>query len=457
MIDLSKRPFPVQLIIWMTLGPFFLVAMLSALLMQSSDGHFVFSLIAMSGLLACWIWRLKGFVLAGSALLAALLVLDPDSLWVSACYALPILAALLLTALCMQEAHGLMVKRERNVHDLHQLKSGLEHERHQATLLKARLIEENRILKEQLDKQQKWNQSLKQLMDIGEQETNRLSQLRQNYLEKIKQYEYQIQELKVRVQELHESTRSTEPSQLASNSALLNQLNDLRVRHYQMELLSSQYRDQLKTLKPKLKMLAHLKADNIHLQHEVDILRARPDASEAVIELKQENVSLNRERQQKQELVLSLQSEVEQLAKQLENRPDRTEEINALHMRINELTKQLEEQPHASGEIEALQKQIKSLKADGKVGQLKQLRNQLEQKDKALIQARAGLFQTQEQLEAMNHEASDREHQINDEIRCLCKYITLLEQEMGSVESVNNELLLLVGQREDFAATGSDQ
>ena len=84
MIDLSKRPFPVQLIIWMTLGPFFLVAMLSALLMQSSDGHFVFSLIAMSGLLACWIWRLKGFVLAGSALLAALLVLDPDSLWVIA-------------------------------------------------------------------------------------------------------------------------------------------------------------------------------------------------------------------------------------------------------------------------------------------------------------------------------------------------------------------------------------
>lgn len=431
MIDLSKRPFSVQLIVWMLLGPFFLVAMLSALLAQSPEGSFVVSLIAISGLLSCWVWRLKGFVLAGVALVLTIFVLDPASLWASACYALPILAALLLTALCMQEAHGLILKRERNVHELNQVKNGLEHERKEATLFKARLVEENRVLKDQLGDQQRWNRSIKKLMEVGEHETARLAQLRQNYLEKLSRYERQIQELTTRVHQLQDSTSTMDSGAAAASRELLNQLNDLRVRHYQMEILASQYRDQLKGLKPKLQMLAHLKADNIHLQHEVEALKNQADTTDAFVDLKKENVSLKRDLQ-------GLTSTIDALTKQLNEQQDQSEMIKALKAELKKQSNPVDETKIESG-------------------RLKQLKNQLEQKDKALLQARADLFKAQGLIDSLRHHSNEQVHEINEEMHYLCQYAEMLEQEITSIDAMNKELLLLVGQREDFAATGSDQ
>ena len=254
-----------QLLVWMALGPFFLVATLSAVLLQFSSDHYLVSAMAMSGLFLCWIFKMRGFVIAAIAVGAALAFGSPENLFAQTCLLVPILAALFLTALCMQEVSDSLQKREEHMQNL--TKGQASHAKTQSCekAFSQKLLSENQILKTQLNDNQKWTSQLKNLMSVGQAEVKRTREVRSQLLDQWKGDQKRITALERKLAQAQKQPAPT--SSHISSQQLLHSLNDMRVRTYQMELLAKQYRDQLKSMRPKLTELAKLKIDYLQLKH----------------------------------------------------------------------------------------------------------------------------------------------------------------------------------------------
>ena len=261
---ISKLPIATQMIVWMALGPFFLIATLSALLLQFSVGSLVISAIAMGGLFVSSLLRMRGFIVSAIIVIGYLCFNPPASLWAELCLVVPILAALFLTALCMEEVRDILEKREYEMNHLSALKEDYQLRQQQDLQERERLISEMKHLSKMQQENEQWISSVKQLMVIGQLETAQTKRMRAKYLDRIQADQRTIDELKRKL-------KNQKPVEVASTSdgQLLQQLNEMRVRHYQLELLTEQYRDQMKRLRPELCHIAKLKADNLQLQHQI--------------------------------------------------------------------------------------------------------------------------------------------------------------------------------------------
>ncbi|MCB1116996.1 MAG: hypothetical protein KDK50_00280 [Chlamydiia bacterium] len=260
---IGKLPVATQLIVWMALGPFFLVATLSALLLQFSAGSLAVSSIAIAGLFLSSLFRMRGFVASAIIVIGYLCFNPPLSLWAELCLVLPILAALFLTALCMEEVRGVLNRRECQLRNLEAFKAGHQQHQQQYTQEKEQLLAETKRLTQSRQEDEQWISSVKQLMAIGQLETAQTKRMRAKYIDRIQADQRVIEDLKRKLK--------TQPVQevKSSDGQLLQRLNEMRVRHYQLELLTEQYRDQIKRVRPQLASIAKLKADNLQLQHQL--------------------------------------------------------------------------------------------------------------------------------------------------------------------------------------------
>ena len=404
---LGKKPFSFQMIFWMALGPFFLVAALSALLFQFTENSAV-SLVAMVGLVLCWTLRLRGFCIAAALMASCLAVQPPEDFFGGLCFVLPIMSALFLTALCVQEARAIMERRDVQIRNLIRIKSGLEQEKQKESAQTMRLVDENQVLRSQLDESKKWTASLKRLMNVGQQETEQARLLRQELTREQNKQQKRIKELEHQLFAVNQEKHTLEkrPSK-NTDPELLAKLNDVRVRSFQLELLSQQYRDQLKTLKPKLQLLARLKADNLQLEH-----REEKQIEKACALLHKEHAE-----------------HIKQLTKEYETR-------------IESLQKQ-EEQPA-----------LPETKAEKLY---KQLRMQFDAKDATLHEVRKELHKVHGELSVAQMIQKEAEHLPCEELRVLYRHAQGLREEVKQLEKENAALLALVRDREDFTAASCDQ
>lgn len=260
---IGKLPVATQLIVWMALGPFFLVATLSALLLQFSAGSLGVSSIAVAGLFFSSLFRMRGFVASAVIVIGYLCFNPPVNLWAELCLVVPILAALFLTALCMEEVRGVLKHRECQLQNLAAFKKGHQHHQEQYSQERDKLVKETKRLKLAQQEDEQWISSVKQLMAIGQLETAQTKRMRAKYVDRVKADQRVIDELKRRLK--------TQPVKevKSGDGQLLQRLNEMRVRHYQLELLTEQYRDQIKRVRPQLASIAKLKADNLQLQHQL--------------------------------------------------------------------------------------------------------------------------------------------------------------------------------------------
>ncbi len=407
---LGKKSFSFQMIFWMALGPFFLVAALSGLLLQFSESSAV-SLVAMCGLVLCWTLRMRGFLIAAALMTGCLVLQPPADLFGGMCFVLPILSALFLTALCVQEARSIMERRDVQIGNLMRLKSGLEQEKQKEATQTIRLVDENQVLRSQLEESKNWTASLKRLMNVGQQETERTRLLRQELNLEQSKKQKRIKELEHQLFAVNQEKHALEkrPSR-TTDPELLSKLNDVRVRSFQLELLSQQYRDQLKILKPKLQLLARLKADNLQLEH----------------------------REQKQ---------IEKACQLLHKE-------HAAH--IDKLTQEYElqiEKQQSKPQVETAQSTMPASRAE-KLYQ--QLRMQFDAKDATLHEVRKELHKVHGELYTAQLIAKESDHLPCEELRVLYRHAQGLREEIKHLEEENTALLALVRDREDLTAASCD-
>ncbi len=259
---IAKLPVTTQMIVWMALGPFFLVATLSALLLQFSHGSHWISGLAIVGLFLASLFRVRGFVVAATTVVGYMCFNPPASLFGELCLVVPILAALFLTAVCMDEVREVLARRDTQLRNLNAFKQSADaHKRHYEQEHQ-RLAKQSQQLHQKSQEDEQWIASVKQLMAIGQLETAQTKRMRAKYVDRIQADKRAIDELKRKL-------KNQPQVQTMSDGNLLQRLNEMRVRHYQLELLTEQYRDQIKALRPQVSSIAKLKADNLQLQHKL--------------------------------------------------------------------------------------------------------------------------------------------------------------------------------------------
>ena len=412
---LSKRPFSFQVIFWMALGPFFLVTTLALLLTRFCESGALFGFSALLGLVLVWAFRFKGFVISIALVCASLLVTMPHDYVGLLCFLSPIICALFLTALSVQECLALMAKSEKHIRKLGSIRQELEQNLRKDTSVKTKLIDENRLLKEQMAESKQWATSLKRLMAVGQQEKQHYLTKRQNLSAEVDKYKQRIQGLEKQLSQKEHKIEIKSNTKPVNDQKLLSFLNDLRVRHYQLELLSSQYRDQLKILKPKLQLLANLKSENLHLKHDRDL-----EIQKATAELKKTH-----------------ELEIQELKKQS------VESIQKQHQEEIETLKKTYEEKLAQ-----LPKSVTST-ADKKFNSMyKQLKSQFEDKDRILHSVRKELYQAQGELYGMKQALVELEHEPSEELKVLYRYAQSLKEELVHLEEENTYLLSFIKDHE---------
>ncbi|MCP5509096.1 MAG: hypothetical protein H7A39_01610 [Chlamydiales bacterium] len=407
---LACKPFSFQMVFWMALGPFFLVAALCVLLMQFSESVSI-SFVAMSGLGLCWIWRMRGFAVASALMVGCMILEPPADLFGGICFIAPIMSALFLTALCVQEVREIMHKREVQIHNLARLKDGLEQEKQKEATLNARLVDENQVLRSQLDESKQWTDSLKRLMQVGQQEAWQAKQMRAELASERDRQQKRIKELERALFSANQQRKELEASpRSASDPEILAKLNDVRVRHFQLELLSQQYRDQLKALKPKLQLLARLKADNLQLEHRQQV--------------------------------------------QIEKACELLHKEHAAH--IDQLTKEYEERIEKLQQMPPSQETQSSMPVSKAELLYNQLRVQFEAKDATLHQVRKDLYQAHGELYTANQLLAESDHLPSEELEVLYRHAQDLREELQLLEKENALLQALIGDGENLAAARCD-
>ena len=193
---ITKLPVTTQMIVWMALGPFFLVATLSALLLQFSQGSHWISGLAIVGLFLSSFFRVRGFVVSAVIVIGYMCFNPPESLWGELCLVVPILAALFLTAVCMEEIKEVLARRDAQLRNLSAFKQSADTQKRHYEQEHQRLVVQSQHLHQKSQENEQWIASVKQLMAIGQLETAQTKRMRAKYVDRIEADKRTIDELK---------------------------------------------------------------------------------------------------------------------------------------------------------------------------------------------------------------------------------------------------------------------
>lgn len=336
-MDLTLKKTASQIQFWGLLGPFVALVTLMVLLMNSTSQGIPLSFAILAGIVVCWRWQIRGFLISCAALAGLYLfqfdnIASEEHLWHIGMN-VAIILALGVTALSYQEIAdvfqtsyqetsdhlNLLIQEEKKWKEAKNL---IESERNELAaslkLIKADVAEKEsnlhaftERLNTLLAEEQKWQQSQSELLAEREQLNTSLEMTRQDALAKeaqIKSYFELVDSARqevVRVNLEHEKLLqelfhkqhdiAAFEEKLRESQEVINLLSTSRnvAENFEEKLHQKNYeiqtlKDALKQSEERLFEVTQLKEENLRLENEATNLKLKLDSVQGTLETNQE-------------------------------------------------------------------------------------------------------------------------------------------------------------------------